>query len=177
MRRFNFLLMFIIASMWQWTAAAVQDTTDIVWMKYTQNITKVQFSNDDSKILTVGDAGTIIFDTQTGSQIKQLSGNGGYNDDGTLILSSHLNNIDHYIDVFNADTYDTIRRILLPQIIGNYGINLSPDGQTIIAGGYNDLYFIDFLTGVIKKHLTKFGTETRTISLGSYIFTKDSKDI
>jgi WD40 repeat protein len=171
MKKF-FLFLAIAAAMWQ--AAQAQDG-DIVWTKWTHDITRLQFSNDDSKILTVGSGGIIIFNTTDGSQVKQLDGNGGYSDDGTIIYSSHLNDTEHYIEIFDANSYESIRRIELPEIVGKYGVTLSSDKKTFVAGGYNDLYFIDFETGVIKKHLTKFGSETRPVSLGAYPFTKDGK--
>jgi len=165
--------------MWQGVYAG--DTSNVVWMKYTQDIVRVQFSKDGSKILTVGSGsgGIIIFDTKTGDQIKQLSGNGGYSEDGTIIYSSHFNDVDHYIEIFDANTYQSIRKIdlpeIIPDIVGWYGALLSPDGQTFAVGGEKDMYFVDYQTGSIKKYLFRFGNEPRQVNIESYLFTKDSK--
>ena len=81
MRRFNFLLMFIIASMWQWTAAAVQDTSDLFWSKQVgSDIARVKFipdlsGNPLSKGLIAVGNGTevLIYDVLTSNLITQYN--------------------------------------------------------------------------------------------------------
>ncbi|MFH1049653.1 MAG: hypothetical protein V1779_01840 [bacterium] len=168
--KFFFLITFLLAISGMEQTKAQETQPDTVWVRWTHDISRLEFSNDDSKILTVGSGGIIIFDTQTGTQLKQLSGKGWYSPDGSMIIALQDTNV----IVYNAETYEVINTIPLT-FKGTYDVTLSPDGKTLIAAGLNVLRFIDFQTGSLLYTMNKFGDETRQIEITSYLFTKDSQ--
>jgi WD40 repeat protein len=163
------LILAIAAALWQTATAQAQDG-DILWTKWTHDITRLQFSNDDSKILTVGSGGIIIFDTQTGEQLKQLPGKGIYSEDGTMIIALREMNV----DVYNAETYELIKTIPLT-VTGVNAVLLSPDGNLLATMGLNFIQFIDYHTGEVIHYMNKFGDEKRDVKINSIVFSRDSK--
>ncbi len=160
---------------------------DIVWTKYTHDISRLQFNNDDSKILTVGSGGIIIFNTSDGSQVQHIPGYeaGEYSADNSLIVaareqSDSLNDVYPYVDVIDAATYQVIKSIKLNKLKSapSYEeVIISPDNKTIAEFNPFGLYFIDVETGLLKKTLTSFGDENRKVSISSFIYSKDSKHV
>jgi len=138
---------------------------DTLWTKYTHNISRLMFNKDDSKILTHGSGGIIIFDTETGEQIEQLSGKGIYNEDGSMIVALRETNV----DVYDAETYDLIKTIPL-SFHGTYDVSLLPDNKTLIAAGLGSINFVDFNSGELI-HSIEMG------DIQSWTYTKDSKYI
>ena len=179
-------LAMIFAALWQAAVAQGQDS-DIVWTKWTHNIARLQFSNDDSKILTVGSGGIIIFDTQTGEQIKHLPGYGDaeYSSDNSLIVAvretaDSINQVFPYIDVIDAVTYQLVKSIklnLLTYVPGNEKVKLSTDNRLIAVTNKFGLYFIDTESGEIDKFITKLDNETRPYRIMDHQFTKNGSQL
>ena len=185
-KKYHLIALFLLFSAGIQRASA--NDIDTVWMRYTQNITKVQFSNDDSKILTVGDGGIMIFDTQTGTQLKQLPGylDAEYSSDGYLIIAvrekaDSINHIFPYIDVINTLDFVIMKTIKLPKLLGMEGyskISVSRDMQKIAVTSKSapSLYLVDYLTDSIKK-IDTFGIKTGNVMIGDFVFTKNGNDL
>ena len=162
------------------------DSTDIVWLKYTSEISRLQFSNDDSKILTVGSGGIIVFTTQNGDQIKQINPyktlDGEYSSDNKLILlvretGDSVNDVYPYVDVYDALNYERLKTIKLPIVYleGSSKLKLSYDEQIIAVTNCTGLYFIDYQTGITKKYFDKFGTELGKPIITDFLFSKNGQ--
>lgn|GEM_PF-3715076 len=168
---------------------AQEPQLDTVWMRWTHDISRLEFSNDDSKILTVGSGGIIIFDTQSGTQIKQLPGylDAEYSSDNSLIFAvretpDSVNNVFPFVDVINSVSFEILKTIKLPKLPFNPAYSrlaVSEDMRTIAvtASNINGLYLIDNQTDTIIKFINKFGNETRTAIVGDFVFSKDGQDI
>ncbi|MFH1049657.1 MAG: T9SS type A sorting domain-containing protein [bacterium] len=181
-----FLIAFLLLSAGTNLYLLSQETqSDTAWVHWTHDITRLEFSNDDSKILTVGSGGIIIFDTPTGVQLKQLPGylDAEYSTDNSLIFAvretpDSVNNIFPYIDVIETSAYEKINTIKLPKIFweGMSRIAVSPDIQTIALVNENVLYLVDYPTGEIKKTLFSYESQEQ-ISVKYFLFSKDSQHL
>jgi len=173
MKKFLFLLMFIIASMWQCAKAGDSDTA---WTREVigNNIRDVKFSPDGSRIVTVHDNALIYFwETSTGNIIKimnkHLSGARAiaYSTDGNYLYSGGEGG---KIYKFNCQTYDSVQDYL-----SNYpklqswvvSLCISNDNSKIFAGtgvkDSNNILVIDEKTGTVIKSLGMQGSVAKLI--------------
>ena len=142
---------------------------DTLWTRYTHNISRLMFNKDDSKILTHGSGGIIIFDTETSEQVHQLSGKGIYSDDGSMIVALRETNV----DVYNADTYELIKTIPL-SFHGTYYVEMLPNNNIIVSIGLGFVSFIDYNTGKLLHTINDFSSE-QPLEMVAYTISKDSK--
>jgi len=178
------ILLFLVVFSWIWQVGRAGDTTDIVWLKYTSNIERVQFSSDDSKILTSGIGGIQIFETLSGNLIKKLPDEvAEYSDDGTLIaglkqIIGDKNKVLGYdINIYNSATYEQLKNYRLSQFMNAQmvSLHLSPDNKTVAIMTETIIYFVDVESGAIKKEMKDFGTDLYPVLTGDFQFSKDSK--
>ena len=131
------------------------EDSDTVWTRYTHDISRLEFSNDDSKILTVGSGGIIIFDTQTGTQQHSLPGywDAEYSQDCLFIFAvrhSHdsVNHVFPVVDIYNSISYELIKSFVLPNLPVDLNdgskITVSDDNQTIAVSNIGGLFILDY---------------------------------
>ena len=139
---------------------------DTLWTRYTHRIYNLEFSNDDSKIFTVGEGGVIIFDTESGEEIHRVpveppdgTWDGCYSDDGSIFIVARaayndFSKLIGYIDIFNSYTYEIIKSIELPANYfrtGSYNVRISSDNNLLAVSSDYGLLYIDVNTEEILK--------------------------
>ena len=168
---------------------------DTLWTKYTHEIFHLEFSNDDSKIMTVGDAGIIIFNTENGEIIKEIKGHSKeriydavYSPDETQILAAretydNVNHLFQFIDIYDTENYELVRTIDMTQIYGDWNyskILISPDGNTIVIENNNGINFVDYQTGeTLKYYIYSYDYDSQKIIDGvvEFEYSKDGNHI
>ena len=185
------LLLFTFAAFLLLSSSAFAEY-DTLWTKYTHSIYTLEFSNDDSKILTIGEGGVIIFDAQSGDELHSIPViepdrcfDACYSHDGTKILLSREsfdeeNQLFSYIDVYDAETYELIKTIYLNQIPIKYGatrFSISNDDSKIAVVDDISLSFVDYESGEIIKSIpfTYHGTDTYLGTVSIISFSNDDK--
>jgi WD40 repeat protein len=185
------LLLFTLAAILLLSSSAFAEY-DTLWTKYTHSITGLEFSKDDSQILTIGDDGIILFDTGTGQELHSIPViepdrcfDACYTHDGTKILLSResfdeVNHLFSYIDVYDAETYELIKTIYLNQIPVKYGatrFSISNDDSKIAVVDDISLSFVDYESGEIIKSIpfTYHGTDTYLGTVSIISFSNDDK--
>lgn len=159
---------------------------DTVYMKYSPLVSRLEFSKDNSKILTAGGGCIMIFDTPTGNQIMKLpDGDGEYSKDCSLIagvqqLRDSTNRIIGYnIHIYNAENYEVIKTIPLPQFtdVETVKIRLSPDNKTVALITRTKLYFVDILSSLVIKVIDQFTDLKGQLMLSDFLYNKDGMNL